>query len=274
MAECYLIKKNIPTSGSGAVPLFTYTGTSEMITQESPNWQVNLTSSGVFMPTSNMTVDLFVLGAGGAGSKNGYGGGGGYYTTTTKTLLAGTSYLIVVGAGGTTHEQDGGISSAFEVTANGGEGGVGENPAYIDCTMYKSTGSGIYVYGGNDVETYDYILPTGSAVHLAANENGHPIRAVITVSGQSCNTYLGADGDYYRGGIENGWSCVYSSPATGAGGASVKVFGNGITVSGAGANSGAANATLYGQGGAGNGAKGGSAFGVGGNGLVVIQNAR
>lgn len=261
-----------------AFPSYTYTGISQLVEESNYNWTLKLLTSGnlIFSDFKNKSsVDIFCLGGGGAGNKDGYGGGGGYYNTNTaKTLSTNTTYAITIGSGGTSNGAAGGASSAFGYTANGGGGGVGSVPSYIQCTMYKTTGSGIYVYGGTNVSGYDEILSDGASVQLACDSNGGFIYTTITISGQEAGAYKGRDGRYYRGGINPGWSCVYTTAATGTGASSTQIFSTGDTVSGAGANSGAANATLYGQGGAGYGSRGGSSFGKGGTGIVVVRNTR
>ena len=49
------------------------------------------------------------------------GGNGDLQVVTNKTVVGGTSYSIVVGSGGTKNA-NGGASSAFNITANGGRG--------------------------------------------------------------------------------------------------------------------------------------------------------
>lgn len=149
-------------------------------------------------------------------------------------------------------------------TVNGGGAATGGSPSYIQCTMYKTTGSGIYVYNGTNVSTYSEVLANGSAVQLASDSNGQPIPVTITVGGESVYTYRGKDGRYYRGGINPGWYAVYSAGTAGVGAAQTQVFGTGDLVSGPGET---ANASRPGQG-------GGSSGIQGGNGLVVLRNGR
>lgn len=261
-----------------AYPSYTYTGISQLVEESNYNWTLNLLTSGTLAFSDlkgKTTADIFCLGGGGAGNKDGYGGGGGYYNTaSSKTISINTNYSIVIGSGGTSNGSDGGSSTAFGLTSNGGKGGVGSYAMYIPCVMSKTTGSGVYVYGGTNVSGYDYVIDSGSTVNLAVGSNGGVIGATITVSGQSVYAYKGSDGKYYRGQIDSQGSTVYSTAATGSGASSTKIFSTGSTVSGAGANSGAANATLYGQGGAGYGSRGGSSFGKGGTGIVVVRNTR
>ena len=105
-------------------------GTYLVIDDGGGNWRIKFLSSGVFTPLKDMTIDAFLVG-GGAGGGNGIlanaapGGGSGYTTTVNSVqLTANTEYSIVVGAGGTA-TNNGGTSTAFEATANGGRSGSG-----------------------------------------------------------------------------------------------------------------------------------------------------
>ena len=102
-------------------------GTCLVIDDDGVNWRIKFLSSGVFTPLKDMTIDAFLVGAGGGGSIAGAGGG---YTNTSRliTLLANTEYHITIGTGGTAgsltaNGGTGGNTSAFEITANGGNGG-------------------------------------------------------------------------------------------------------------------------------------------------------
>ena len=251
--------------------IYTYKGESEKVDDGGGNWHINLNSSGKLNITSlgkwDGKTDLFVLGAGGAGvNVNGAApGGGGYYQTVTSVYLReGLDFSAIIGAGAATIGISGGASSMAGTTVNGGGAATGGSPSYIQCTMYKTTGSGIYVYNGTNVSTYSEVLADGSAVQLASDSNGQPIPVTITVGGQPADTYKGEDNRYYRGGLNPGWYAVYSAGTAGVGAAQTQVFGTGDLVSGPG---GTANASRPGQG-------GGSSGIQGGNGLVVLRNGR
>lgn len=124
----------------GGFPKFTYTGTYTLIDDGDKNWRVKFLTSGTLVFTSlSGNIDVFILGGGGGGNKytyndEGAGGGGGGYTHTSivPSVIENTSYPIVVGAGGVfqtdgTTMSDGGNSSAFGLTANGGKGGIYHN---------------------------------------------------------------------------------------------------------------------------------------------------
>lgn len=94
------------------------------------NWRIKFLSSGTFTPLRDMVIDAFLVGGGGSGSTGGAGSG---YTNTLKSIVlaANTPYSIEIGAGGAALDKTsplstgkaGGNTSAFSVTANGGDGG-------------------------------------------------------------------------------------------------------------------------------------------------------
>lgn len=260
------------------LPKFSYDGNCTLAdegkTGTTRNWNLSFFNGGIFVPSRDITVDLFILGAGGAGNKDGLGGGGGYYKTINNiTLTKNTSYSITIGTGGDTNGEAGGSSSAFGYTANGGSGGTAGSLLYATCTVDGySGGHNIYYYsyfGDNNPVSKGY---SQIQVNLA-----YPLEEItnFVVSGQNVkHIYAAYPEGYYRCSIISIDSNSGSSGETGAGAAATRVFGSGNTVSGAGAGAGAANATIPGAGGAGNGAYGGTTFGRGGNGLVIIRNAR
>jgi hypothetical protein len=69
-------------------------------------WYHAFTNSGIFAPTSSISVDALVIGGGGGGgygSNNGCGGGGGaggLVWSTSNSLTSATNYQILIGAGG------------------------------------------------------------------------------------------------------------------------------------------------------------------------------
>lgn len=250
---------------------YTDTGGSEKVNDGDGNWHINLTSSGK-LTISNLgkwdgKIDIFVLGAGGAGvnTKGVAPGGGGYYQTVSSVYLRERlDFSAFIGAGATTAGVSGGASSMAGTTVNGGGAATAGGPSYIQCTMTKSTGTGIYVYAGTNVTGSVETLPTGSSVQLASDENGQPVKVQITVSGSTVETYKGKDNRYYRGTINTGWSAVYEAGTAGTGAEQTQVFGTGDAVSGPG---GTANASRPGQG-------GGSSGIQGGNGMIVLRNGR
>lgn len=121
-----------------AIPVFTYTGNYEIvddndspITTSKDNWKIRFLTSGEFTVTKlnswNGQLDVFLVGGGGGGaspSRAHSGGGGGGYTTTGKNIMVsvGSPYAISIGSGGAING-DGGNTSAFNLTANGGRHG-------------------------------------------------------------------------------------------------------------------------------------------------------
>ena len=145
--------------GGGGVPVygkdFTYTGEYLLIDDNDGNWRIKFLTSGTFIPLTDMTIDVFLVGGGGGrgnhnttsaewtASKPGCGGGG--YTTTSKliVLTPNTEYPIVIGEGGVTSENntkqtDGGNSTAFNQEALGGK-----------YAKYLKDGGYHRFYGGN-----------------------------------------------------------------------------------------------------------------------------
>lgn len=113
--------------GSGAARLkYSFTGTY----QEREDGTIEFLSSGTFRLYKAMEVDLWGIGAGGAGASNSYtsneggpAGGGGNFTFIDKYALAAGTYEVTIGAGGT---GDGGTTSFADIlTATGGTAGNG-----------------------------------------------------------------------------------------------------------------------------------------------------
>ena len=118
---------------------FTFTGT---YTDERTGGMgvITFTSSGTLTVLSGGAAAALLRGGGGGGGGGGYidgayggggggGGGSGYETSATLHLIPGT-YTITIGAGGNRgyHEENGsngGTTSAFGYSANGGIGGEG-----------------------------------------------------------------------------------------------------------------------------------------------------
>lgn len=119
-----------------SLPVFSYTGSYKLLDDGDGNWRIKFFSSGKLTVTSGMpSIDVFCVGGGGGGSTVGYtegygGGGGGGYTSTAKNVqvTAGTEYDIVIGSGGAGislgQSSDGGTTTAFGCSANGGKGGA------------------------------------------------------------------------------------------------------------------------------------------------------
>ena len=83
---------------------YTYTGAYSETTYGLYNHVISLTGNGTFIPKTNFTASVLIVGGGGAGGYKGdYGGGGGGAGGIghgTLSFQAGISYTIVVGQGG------------------------------------------------------------------------------------------------------------------------------------------------------------------------------
>lgn len=122
-------------------PDFTYSGDYQVVQDnDAPisdfanwkgNWKIRFLTSGTFTVRNmygwNGAIDVFLVGGGGGTSTGFNGGAGGGYTKTGKDISVqkNTPYSIVVGAGG--DGADGGFTSAFSLTADGGKMGVRNN---------------------------------------------------------------------------------------------------------------------------------------------------
>lgn len=137
------------------IPEFTYTGdyeivndSDEPITVSQDNWKIRFLTSGTLTFTNLIGaengIDVFLVGGGGGSWYGTWGGdknphffpsaaAGGGYTTTKKNIsvTVGTQYIISIGAGGLGGTQkgngsgkNGGNTTAFGATANGGKTGT------------------------------------------------------------------------------------------------------------------------------------------------------
>ena len=113
-------------------PLFSYSEADGFKQSEDAPGVFQFTKSGNFISKNTSFIDVFLVGAGAGGgfSKNGGGGGSGYTVTQRHVqLIAGRVYRIIIGAGGmgstkiSEAGKDGGATSAFGFSAEGGQGG-------------------------------------------------------------------------------------------------------------------------------------------------------
>ena len=258
-----------------SIPEFTYTGTYQIvndddvaITTSPDNWKIRLLTGGTFKFTklngAANGIDVFCVGGGAAGAQNidqhtSGGGGGGY--TTTKTNIKPTvnyDYSIVVGGGGSGHGAAGGASSAFGVSANGGDtvakgrtggkGGSGGGGGGQTVTGGKGGSDG----SDGSISTKD------TAQNWITQANGG--------AGQGTTTreFGEANGKLYAGGGGGGYG-----GAGGEGGGGTAGVGTDADEAG---KPGTANT---GGGGGGMGRYGfGKWSGAGGSGIVIIRNKR
>lgn len=249
------------------IPEFTYTGdfeivndSDEPITTSQDNWKIRLLTSGTLTFTNlngaEDGIDVFIVGGGGGGgarksTTTGGGGGGGGFTTTQKAIkvTTGTPYEIIVGAGGAV-ASNGGETSAFGVSALGGNGSqtVGNG---------GSGGSG----GGGGGYSYDYAAGEGGSDGASGSDvksggtGGDGQGTTTREFGSSSNTLYAGGG---AGGTGYGQNKVGETASGGEGG---------------GGSSGSEGVTNTGGGGGGQAAKGNAAA-SGGSGIVIIRNAR
>ena len=118
-------------SSAGSAYIFTYTGDCEVVANGDNDWKVRFLSSGDLTTSSELGVDLFLVGGGGGGSASA-GGGGGYTSTYLDQVLDIGTYAVQVGA--RVEKGNAGNKSYFKdentYVANGGEvGGNGNGGA-------------------------------------------------------------------------------------------------------------------------------------------------
>lgn len=212
-------------------PTYSYTGNAQLIDDGNYNWRIKFLTSGTLRFTSlgnASTIDVFCVGggAGGSGSTNSYqpSGSGGYTTTTpNKYVGINVDYQIIIGAGGTGNSSNvnGGTSSAFSVSAAGGEkqkGGSGS------CAYWNGAADNGYgspgVDGGDGHEGLDkYGRIYGRGQHTTTREFGESGGTLYSSGGGNPDTALsggpggantgnggGSPGGYWPG--QNGGSGI------------------------------------------------------------------
>ena len=239
---------------------YTYTGDHEFVDDGNGNWRVKFKSSGTLVFPSlgawDGKLDVFCVGGGGSGGGVGFGGGGGYTTTETKDVVEGVSYQIVIGAGGagvagnaTVKGNDGGTTSAFGVSANGGQGG--KSWSQQGAGEGSGGGSGGGATGGKNGQAN-----VAGGAGGTDGSNGGASQYWSGGAGQGTTTREFGESSYgvYAGG-GGGWGSTVGDGGNGGGGA-----GNGT--------SGKPNT------GGGGGAANGTTTGAGGSGIAVIRNHR
>ena len=247
-----------------SAPKFTYTGTYEYIDDGGGNWRIKFLSSGVFTPLKAMTIDAFLVGAGGGGADSssfmsGNAGGAGGYTKTEKqiTITKDTEYSIVIGSGGLgnnyyqSRSTKGGDTSAFGFTAAGGNSKIPNTNAGHGVT--GGSGSGSYngaggSDGGNGGSWQSYTGGTGQGT--TTREFGEPTGDLYAGGGAGgTNT----SGMVISGGAGGGGSGTYYKENTGLRDGAENTGGGGGGVY----TPGSAQETRYG--------------GNGGSGIVIIR---
>ena len=187
-------------------------GTCLVIDDGGGNWRIKFLSSGVLTWLKDMLIDAFLVGAGGGGHGKYSAGGGGGYTKTEKSVVleANTQYSIEIGASGAT--VNGGNTSAFGSTAEGGKvGGTSFNGGD------GGSGGGAYgAKGGIDGADGN----SSSSLYSGGKGQGTTTREF----GESTGDLYSSGGDGISDGAEAG------ADNTGDGGDYGKAGGSGIVV--------------------------------------------
>ena len=235
----YLINNYSCAGTTKGTPVFTYTGTCEIL-NDAGSWRIRFKTNGTLTFSGPIMIDAFLVGGGGGGGGcqkthntsdiyAGGGGGGGYTKTAKRNILeSNTNYPIVIGAGGTyggwsTSSTSGGSTTFNNYVAYGGAGGSG--------------GGGMGGNGGSG---------GGHGDGGSGGSNG----------GNGGGSWLG------NGGSGQGTTTREFEEASGA---LYSTGGHGYGYASAGANTGN---------GGGGGPDGHCDGGTGGSGIVVIRNAR
>ena len=245
---------------------YTYTGNSTYIDDGRINnkacWRIKFTTSGTFIPSKRVVLDIFLVGGGGGGrngvkgSNQGGGGGGGYTGTWTNiTLDANQNYSITIGAGG---------------AANGGTGGTTSIAGYGITTMSKGGGTpnaAHFNYGGDGGSGGG-----GANANQGGSDGSNGATANFGIGqGTTTREFGEAGATLYAGGGGGGGF----NNGGGAGGAGGGGNGGGSTYSSS-AYDGTAGTNNLGGGGGGGGANSSNAASgaSGGSGICVIRNTR
>ena len=276
----YLINNYSCAGTTKGTPVFTYTGTCEILDDSSVlagAWRVKFKSSGNLTFSSIAAIDAFLVGGGGSGGDGdeiynedySRGGGGGGYTRTDKRIIIEKDkvYPIVIGAGGAS-KSNGGATTAFDVSAKGG----------VCANQYGDGGAGGSGGGAHGGDKDDKIVAGkggsyGNSGVSANNSRGGAGQGTTTcefdegtLSGCTRGDEFAYSGGGGGGSRWNNWANViyYAYGGVGGGGR------GGYTIYG---SSNGTNGTTN-TGGGGGGGVGSTKGGAGGSGVVVIRNAR
>lgn len=241
-------KINITGGSDNGFPLFEYTGAYSLIDDGNKNRRIKFLTSGTLVMSDSVTIDVFCVGGGGGGrtrggisdDTHGGGGAGGYTDLAVVSLTAGVEYQIIIGAGGAANV-DGGATTAFAHTANGG-----------------TTGASGGTYGGNGGSG------GGCASNLGGSNGANSLGASATQGlGQGTTTREFGDADgtlYATGGAHYSTHASHHERQDGIAGTSgFLTTRNGVVNTGAGGGGGL-ESTYPG--------------GSGGSGIVIIRNHR
>ncbi len=213
-------------AGSSGLPRFTYTGTYTLIDDGNRNWRIKFLTSGtlVFTGAGTITLDVFCVGGGGKATPaysdlgTGMGGAGGLTATQLSCAVTkGQAYSLIVGAGASTNGTGvrGGTSSAFNLSALGGQsgnygnnadGGSGGSDRGWAGGVNGGNGGSDYPSGwgygyGQGTTTREFAETTGALYSNGGCGSGHASAAQLprANSGDGSNAYVsaqanGADG--------------------------------------------------------------------------------
>lgn len=241
-------------AGVGQLQFVTYTATSGTRTA---------------VPSTELQVEVLLVGGGGGGAASGGGGGGGAVTRSIVTLDGGVTYDVVVGAGGTG-------SAAFTQAAGsaGAASTLTERATSTELLRAAAGGGGSY-YGDGAGGSSTYAGGSGTGIGYAPENGfgggggagGTGGSAVAGAGGDggagvTISNFVGADQTYGGGGGGGG---VVDGGDSGTGGGGTGGLGDGegaYTAGGAG---------IDGRGGGGGGGAPYAAGGDGGDGLVMIR---
>lgn len=257
------------------------TGGNRVVT-DGTYWYHTFTSSGLFTPTQNLTVDyLVVAGGGGGGSVGGGGGAGGLRSTvgatggggsleTALSLTANTIYTAVVGAGGAgaiDSDSAAGVSGSNSIfstitsigggfgvggsgaAGSGGSGGGSRNGAVGSGTTNQGYAGNSWVDVGGGGGGAGHAGYTGSGSYGGNGGAGLSIPAFANATGTGVSGYYAGGGG---GGASNGLQYVGLGGAGGGGNASNPgIPGTANTGSGGGAGTFTNFANVAGSGGSG-----------------------
>ena len=194
---------------------YTFTGEHEFYDEGNGTWRIEFLASGTLVVNMDVDIDVYCVGGGGGGGRCqwgdyyggtcGGGGGGGGYTSTvgSVSISANTAYSIDVGSGGpapslTTYDSmggapgsNGGASTAFNISANGGIGGSQTQGTYNGGHKGQAGGNGGSGGGGGSCYGYaKYGAVDGASDGGSPSEtktyNG--AQAALTASGQGRTT--------------------------------------------------------------------------------------
>lgn len=259
----------------------TFTGTKYEIVTIGNYMYMYLKDSGELTINADAEYDLFCVGGGSSGKRDGgvvgYGHGGGSGYTTTKTaqkLASGTKLTVIIGAGGVAHTSgnfsnagsetsigtlcvaSGGLATTSLTTRFASDGGSGGGGGGYDYEDEDGTYSGAPGKGGSDGSDGSNGGGSGSTRAAGGEGQGTTTRAFAETTG---TLYAGGGGGgCFVDGGSYAWRALGGDGGGGAG------AGNGYAAVAGTANTG-------GGGGGGGGGKNPSAGGAGGSGLAIIR---